>query len=348
MKIHVISPGVSSARVSGGGTPLFRAIAALLSDHAPVLAYERAGTETAWHHHGVVARQWTDPQRAVDEILDSVLPGDTVLKVSGSLPGRWDMIADIELARVRSRTARMRLIYLDGDGPSRLPILHYTASYLDTTLPTADAVIVCAGGARAVHAYRAMTSAPVIPLTVATVWYGVAAPDQSPDVARFDVAAVFGGDARRQLRVIEICSALASAGLTVALVGSSMENPPAGINNMGFLDGSALAMLVARSRFSLSLVRDDVNGFADIHPCRIVEAVRLRSMIVSDVLPGMARLVAPGREMIALDRDLSILARTLRDFDESNWRTATQRAYERVAVIASEEARILIDTVLDR
>lgn len=348
VNVHLLSPGVSSARVSGGGTPLFRAIAALLADHRHVLAYERAGIDTAWHHDHVTVRQWGEPQHAVDDILNSVRPGDIVIKVAGALPGRWDMIADIELAQIRSRSSGMRLVYVDVDGPSRLPILQYTGTYLDTTLPATDAVIVCAGGARAVHAYRMMTNAPIVHLTVAIVWYGVPTAPNFANRPRFDVAAVFGGDARRQQRVMDICTAFARAGLTVALAGPAVEEMSAGITSVGFIDGPALAEVVAGSRFSLSLLREDVSGFSDIHPCRIVEAGRLRSMIVSDVFPGMARLVAPGRELIPLDLDSDVLARTLRDFDEPTRLAVTKLAHDRIEAVASEEARTFIDAVFGR
>lgn len=345
MSIHLLSPGLSSVSVGGGGTSLFRAMAALIANHTRVFSYERVAVDTAWRHDKVTVRPWDDPSHAVAEILSAVRPGDTVIKVSGALPGRWDMIADIEMAHLRINSNRVTLIYVDVDAPSRLPILNYSGSYLDTVLPAVDKVILFSGGARAVHFYRSATYAPILQFTMAIAWYGVLDSDSSDEEYNFDIAAVFGGDEKRCLRVGRTCRALARAGFTVALAGPSNEEPSAGITNIGVVDGHKLSALISGSRFSLSLQREDVSGFSDTHPCRILESARLRSMLISDVFPGLARLVVPERDLIPINSDLEILSRTLRAFSEPARRTVTQRVYSQVSAIAAKEADTFIDAV---
>ncbi len=114
-----------------------------------------------------------------------------------------------------------------------------------------------------------------------------------------------GNNSESFLRCLDVAldaSAAGDAGLSVAYAGPRLGSSSTGVTNVGQVDGEALARLVASSRFSLSLLRSDVGvRFSDTHPCRMIEAARLGSMLVSDPLPGLARLFVPVREVILLD-----------------------------------------------
>jgi hypothetical protein len=346
VSVHIISPGVSSTQVSGGGTSLFRGLAVVLAGLTDVVAYEPVVRETMWRHPRVATIVHHDPQEAIEQVMSAAQAGDVVVKVAGALPGHWDMICDLELARLR-RATNLRLIYCDADAPSRLPILQYAGSYLDAVLPAANAVIVWGGGPRAAHAYRGLTDSPVVSLTLAVTWFGVPLPDDADHVgAAWDVAAIFGGDVSRGARVSSLLSALAAQGMTIGFAGREPQNLPAGVSRLGFLDGRELATLIKRSRFTLSLLRDDVKGYADVHACRMIEAARLGSLLISDPFPGLARLFVPGRDLVVLEDDPRVTLRRLAALSASEHREMTSRACSRVAAAADREARLLATAVL--
>lgn len=342
MKVHLVSPGIASVQLSGGGTSLFRGLASVASGVADVLSYEPLADCVAWQHPRVESMMHKTPREAIDQVLEASRKGDIVLKFAGALPGRWDMVCDIELART-AKAKGFRLVYGDADGPSRLPILQYAGSYLDVVLPHSDAVLLCGGGSRAAHAYRWLTSAPIWSFSLALTWFGVSVLNDANEVNStcWDVAAVFGGDASRHVRVVSLLSAFADAGLTIAFAGPEPPGLPAGVSCLGFLDGSELARLVRGSRFTPSLLRDDVKGYAEVHACRMIEAARLRSLLVCDPFPGIARLFIPHRDVIMLDHDPAVTVRRLVSMPETQRREMTSRAHNRVAAAAIREAKVL-------
>lgn len=340
MSIYLISPGTSSSLVSGGGTPLFRGVASLLAGLDSVRSVEQAVVAAEWSAPDVQVIAWNNPDECV-ELASSLDSDDVVLKVSGALPGRWDRECDYALALYSGA----KTWYLDADAPSRLQLLNYGPSYLEDVLPRFRGVVLCGGGTRAAHIYRAMGARRVSVLTIALAWFGTPArPESVEPRQRFDLAAVFGGGATRSSRVSSIVDVAARLGYKVGFAGPKNIDLPDSVSQLGFLDGEGLADLVVGSRFSLSLLRADVVGFPDAHACRMVEAAKWRSVVLSDPFDGIDRLLVPNRELFVISDigDVELALAT----DEARRREMSSLAYEHARAVAHQDGRQLRELVL--
>lgn len=310
---------------------MFRGIACVLARRSPVVSIEPAHVTPEWASPDVKVFGWSDPQQLV-EFCSTLGAEDLVVKVSGALPGRWDRECDMALAT----SAKARLWYVDADGPSRLPILSYSGTYLEHVLPRFEGVILFGGGSRATHVYRALGASRVLSLTISLAWFGIGANTVMEQTqARFDLAAVFGGGKERADQVASLVTEAARLGYSVGFAGPRIADLPSSVTQYGLLDGPRLADLVATSRFSLSLLRPDVRGFPDVHACRMVEAAKWGSVLLTEAFDGIDRLFTPGRDAFVVsdewdfDRWLAI--------NEVDRQVMSISAYRHVSAVAERE-----------
>jgi hypothetical protein len=337
--IHFVSPGVSDSIVAGGGAAIFRGLAVLLSRIGDVVAYEPSASATTWEHPAIRVRRWRRASDAVRLLTDSIAPGDMIVKIAGSFPGSFDFTCDVSIADLRRDRPNLRYVYVDVDAPSRLPILQYSALQFDSGLSEADGIVVIGGGPRAVHGYRAYTSSPIAYFTMALAWEGVIESPLSSDATSrtWDLITAFGSDRDRDTRLADVLDKLRS--LNIAVVGRSSYAVSTTMPRIGYLDGRRLSDLIADARFTLCLVRADVRGYSDVHPCRVVEAVRNRSTLLTEPFLGLDNLVPPTACTLI---DPSAGAAYLQEISEPDRKTMADRAYRHLHGVARDQSQRFI------
>lgn len=302
-KIHFINSGVADASQSGGGVTFFRGLCSAWTNAGSIVtSYERPSGTSAWSGTNVDIVQSSRASTISSKIIESVAPGDCVVKMGGALSGREDAILDTQLAHLKRDGYIERVFYLDTDAPSRLSQFKYSGTYLESVLPFYDGVILVGGGARAAHEYRWLTSAPILLSSVAIAgnalaWNDI---DTSAQAFRYDVCALFASEVNRDITLERTLRPAIDADQRVVCVGwraAGLSN----ISRLGSLDGERVQNLLAECRMTLNVLRTDNTGYGSTHPCRIIEAAASGSAIVSSSYLGSEEFLIPGVTSISLD-----------------------------------------------
>jgi hypothetical protein len=336
--VHLLSPGTSHAR-AGGGVAIFRGVANVLADVADVLSYEigspRSAPDCAVGTR-VIAR--ATPAALLDTLASRVRSGDVLMKFAGALPRSADAVADVVVADLTS--SGVRFVYADADAPSRLPALLFARTGIAQILARADELVIFGGGARAAHEYRGLTSAPICVLTTMIAHYGVSARGANTGHPAYDLLVAAGAEADRDRRLLDLVAPIAADGRwRVAVYGRDDLALPGAVH-LPFSNLAALWEAMARSRFTLNLLRADVAGYGDYSPCRIAEAARLGSVIATERFPGVERVIPPGLASVVVDGPSELEAALMLSADATQAMTTSAR--RRVASIARDDARRLV------
>jgi hypothetical protein len=337
MTILLVSPGTGAGPGSGGGTAFFRGLAVVAGRIAPVIASSAFPADQQVSAPDAVETVEAVTAAQVARVVQRLRPR-VVIKVSGALGGDDDRQVDLDL--VRSHTSGvLRLVYVDGDAPSRLPILAYQPSCYLGALGAGDVpVVLLAGAERAHHQYQALGFREVLSAGPALADLGVRS------LLGCDPRAACDCGVRATTRSVDLCSLLTpadprsdreqrilamaeQAGLTTVAAGrSSSVVTPRGWH-----------AILSRSRMCLNLLREDVSGYGQVPSARIFEAAHAGSVIVSDDFPGFSGFVpAPFRRPIpedpagwrrladAVGRDRPLLAPAARQHVEAAAERAAQ------------------------
>ena len=305
LRAAFISPGIGDG--CGGGAPFFRFAARSLGKFCDeTLLLDPVSYPVAAHsgfRHEVV--------RTSADVIASVeaYEADLVIKASGALAGDEDFKLDLALsAHMQSRGKR--LIYLDVDAPSRLPLLAYLPQVYLRELAEADhAVVVVGGGFRAESLYRGMGFVRTLRLQAVAAYEGVCWDPATglyrdvPSLGRNEhsVASLYVPTDPRFEQSQLLLSDARSAGLSVTEPASTSG----GVENDQWL------RVLAGSRACLCLLRDDVRGFDDNPSARVFEAIFSGSLVLTEAIDGMSSyLPVEFRSEIPKDVDEWI---TLRD-----------------------------------
>jgi len=338
--VHLVVPSVRRFSVAKGGTNHYRALALALRKLGPATCYEldapATDADADWAAPGVETLAFPSPAGLYEALRGRASRDALVLKVVGALR-LDDAEADVEVARIASE-ARAAAVFVDPDAPARLPHLLGGDHYLGDLLPSYDAVVLLAGGARAVHEYSALGRAPVHHVSPALT--ALALPEAPADAAArdHDVLLTASASSAREAKVV---AALESwAALRLALVGSWPDGVAVdGASVHPPTDPLRLQRLARRSRFTINLLRADFSGYADTAAARVFEAAAAGSCLVTEPFPGLPNYLEPETECLVLER-LDDVPR-LCALDEGERSTLAARAQTRVAADACAAAAAL-------
>jgi|GEM_PF-6420452 len=340
--VHLVVPSVLRFSIAKGGTNHYRALALALRELGPTTCYEldapATDADAAWAAPGVEILTFPSASELGAALRERTARDALVLKVVGAL--RLDDVeADVEIARIAAE-ARAAAVFVDPDAPARLPHLVGGAHYLGELLPSYAAVVLLAGGARAVHEYSALARVPVHHASPALT--ALALPEAPAEEAErdHDVLLTASASSAREAKVV---AGLEDWGaLRLALVGSWPEGAAVdGVSVHPPTDPLRLHRLARRSRFTINLLRADFSGYADTAAARVFEAAAAGSCLVTEPFPGLPNYLEPETECLVLER-LDDVPR-LCALDEPERSAVAARAQARVAADARAAAVALTD-----
>lgn len=288
-RVALVCPGIGGM-VAGGGWALFRSLALVLRRLTNEVFILGPG--------GPMDDFYGFMEIVADGVLDRVeeLAPDLVVKVAGALRPEEDERLDRLLLGARSQY-RGKVVYFDGDAPSRIPMLWYQPTYyLSEYLGRGIPVVLWGGGPRALHGYRAAGAEKVFYLRAPLLYRGVEHAIMCADIriARFDrrrlISDITVRDERR-VRVDTLFAQARSGGIDTHISNRR-------VNPVDWLKELVDAGMV------LNVVRSDVQGFTDLSASRVFEAVACDALLVSEWYPGIDSVV-PEPFRVPLPQNLS-------------------------------------------
>lgn len=324
--ILLLTPGTVMAQGAGGGTSFFRAFEEVCSMVDEVVSASPLDSSRA----GSAIRRRRVRVTSCDETMALVQreKPDLVIKASGMLAGDEDRALDLSLAGEHYR-ARTKVIYVDVDAASRLPILSYQPyTYLGDVAAAGVPLVVVGGGARALHQYRSLGFERSVEISTCLAYLGVKAVQgcgdcmcTQPDTERpIDLCSLIDCSDPRSEREQTFLTLLKSKGWRTDQSGQRGRCSPAEWRST-----------LRQSLVCLNLLRGDVQGYADVASARIFEAVHAGALVMSDTFPGLDGLVPEPFRAPSLPEALDGLKDTwARDLDalQLNHRLMSRLAYD--------------------
>lgn len=343
--VHLLVPSLCDPSVARGGMNFYRSTAAVLTAIGPVVSYEVTNGHTEDKVEplpGVDVVRATDARGLWDALIHRVRAGDLVVKFVGAV-GVDDWRMDLWVARL-ARERVVGAVYMDPDAPSRLALLG-DGAHLRMALRDYAAVVLFAGGARAIHQYRRIAPIPCWHTSAALTVRALGDP-LPPDRQEYDVLFSAAGRGSREVRAVGVIQSWLRKrpDLRVVLVGHWPKTSIVDgrtVTRQPYSAFTELSTLYRRSRFVVNMLRRDFAGYADTAPARLFEAAWAGAVLVTEPFPGLANYLEPELECF-VSADLSA-AVGMTDMPERRRREIGARAQQRVNADATEAARHLVD-----
>jgi Glycosyl transferases group 1 len=341
--VHLLTPSLTDTTVARGGINFYRGTAAALTAFGRVTAYElSAGEASRVPVSGVDIVHCPTAAGIADALAHRLRPGDRVVKFVGAA-GLEDWRLDLWVGRL-CREHDGHAVYVDPDAPSRLALLA-DGVHLRAALRDYSAVVLFAGGSRAVHEYRRIAPVPcwhASPAITVLALGDPPGPVRSPDA---DLMLVAAGHGAREQRAGELLTAWLNRRpqLQVMLAGYWPADavPWSGPLLRQPFTGSGLPALYRRSRFVVNLLRRDFSGYTDTAAARVFETAWARSCLITEPFPGLPNYLEPDLECLVAGSVAEFVAAG--DVPERRRLEIGARAQRRVVADAAAAARQLVD-----
>ncbi|MGK5680218.1 glycosyltransferase family protein [Actinoplanes sp. URMC 104] len=341
--VHLLTPSLTDTTVARGGITFYRGTAAALTAFGPVTAYELdAGEGGREPVPGVDIVRCPTAAGIADALAHRLQPSDRVVKFVGAA-GLEDWRLDLWVGRL-CRDRDGRAVYVDPDAPSRLALLA-DGVHLRSALRDYTAVVLFAGGSRAIHEYRRIAPVPCWHASAAITALALGDPPGPARSPEYDVMLVAAGHGARERRAGELLTAWLNRRprLRVMLAGHWPADavPWSGPLSRQPFTGAGLPALYHRSRFVVNLLRRDFGGYADTAAARVFETAWAGSCLITEPFPGLPNYLEPELECLVAESVADFV--TAGDVPERRRLEIGARAQRRVVADAAAAARQLVD-----